>query len=154
MFSCIVVVSVLGSLAGLIMTAPRVYYAMARDGLFPATVSRVHRRFGTPARAIMLQATLASILVALGGFSQIIAYFNFITVIFIALTIAAVFVRRGESTRWIPGYPVTPLIFLSLVAVLLVLLVAANPRQSLLGVLVVALGAPVYHICYRKEQRT
>jgi basic amino acid/polyamine antiporter, APA family len=154
--SGIVVVSVLGSLAGLIMTAPRVYYAMARDGVFPAAISRVHLRFGTPARAIALQAVLASVLVALGGFSQIIAYFIFVTVIFIALTVAAVFVSPGktEAPRRIPGFPVTPMIFLSLVAVLLVLLATANPKQSILGVLVVALGIPVYYFYFRKEQKT
>jgi APA family basic amino acid/polyamine antiporter len=147
-----VVVSVLGSLAGLVMTAPRVYYAMARDGLFPASIAAVHGRFGTPARAIGLQAVLACVLVVLGGFAQIVAYFVFITVIFLALTVAAVFMRRSreEAARRIPGYPVTPLIFLSLVTLLLVLLAAANPKQSLLGVLVVALGIPVYHL--RKGQ--
>jgi len=86
------------------MTAPRVYYAMACDGLFPASIATVHARFGTPAKAIALQATLASILAALGGFAQIVAFFIFVTVIFIALTVAAVFVRRGteEEPRRIP----------------------------------------------------
>ncbi len=142
--SGVVIVSVFGSMAGLVMTAPRVYFAMARDGLFPASVAVVDPRFGTPARAIVLQAVLAALLAALGGFSQIVAYFIFVTVVFIALTAAAVFAGDGSSRRRIPGYPVTPAIFLALISLLLILLATANPKQSLLGVMVVAFGIPVY----------
>jgi basic amino acid/polyamine antiporter, APA family len=153
-FSGIVILSVLGSMAGLVMTAPRVYFAMARDGLFPASVAVVNDRFGTPARAIALQALLASLLAALGGFAQIVAYFIFVAVLFIGLTAASVF-QQPDATRpgrRIPGYPATPVIFLSLVSLLLILLAVANPKQSILGVLVVALGIPVYSL--QKGQRT
>jgi APA family basic amino acid/polyamine antiporter len=147
-FSAIVIVSVMGSLAGLIMTAPRVYYAMAKDGLFPSSLAAVHPRFGTPARAIALQAGMAALLAAIGVFGEIVAYFIFVSVIFIALTVAAVFMRRikERAKSGIPGYPMTPVAFLMLAAVLLALLAAANPRQSLLGVVVTMLGAPVYHL--------
>jgi APA family basic amino acid/polyamine antiporter len=155
-FSAVVVVSVLGSLTAVMMTAPRVYYAMARDGLFFKTAAAVHPRFGTPARAIALQAALASVLVAIGTFQQIVAYFIFVTVIFIALTVAAVFVLRresdGESYR-APGYPVTPLVFLGLVVVLLVLLAGSNPTEAILGVAIVALGLPVYQWVVRKQPK-
>ncbi len=142
-FSCIVIVSVLGSIAGLVMTAPRVYFAMARDGVFPASVALINGRFGTPARAIVLQALLAALLVALGGFGQIVAYFVFVTVLFIALTAASVFAGRGAGRR-VPGYPFTPVVFLSLASLLLILVAGSNPKQALLGVLVVAAGIPVY----------
>jgi APA family basic amino acid/polyamine antiporter len=152
-FSAIVIVAVLGSLAAVIMAAPRVYYAMARDGLFIPAVAAVHPRFGTPARAIALQATLASLLVALGTFSEIVAYFIFVVVIFIALTVAAVLVLRRRSVNMsgylTPGYPATPVIFLVLIALLLVLLGSHNPREALLGAGVVALGLPVYHLFFR-----
>jgi APA family basic amino acid/polyamine antiporter len=153
-FSSIVIVSVLGSIAGLVMTAPRVYYAMAHDGLFPASAAQVHPRFGTPARAIALQAALASVLVGVGTFDQIVAYFIFVSVAFISLTVAAVFVLRrrgaGEPPYRTLGYPATPLIFLALVAVLLVLLLANNTFQALLGVGVVSLGVPVYYLINRR----
>jgi APA family basic amino acid/polyamine antiporter len=141
----IVVVCVLGSLAAVLMLGPRVYFAMARDGLFPAGAAALHPRFGTPARAIGAQALLASILVALGTFDTIVAYFIFITVVFIALTVGAVFVlRRRDSGFTVPGHPWTAVTFLALVAALLVLLALNNPLQAILGVVLVALGVPVY----------
>ena len=148
--AAIVVVCVLGSLAAVLMLAPRVYFAMARDGLFPAAAAAVHPRFGTPARAIAAQALLASILVALGTFDTIVAYFIFITVVFIALTVGAVFVLASRDPGFrVPGHPWTAVIFLVLVAGLLALLAINNPLQALLGVALVALGLPVYRLTGR-----
>jgi len=156
-FSAIVVVAVLGSLAAVIMSAPRVYFAMARDGLFIPAVASVHPRFGTPARAIALQALLASVLVLLGNFNQIISYFVFVVVIFIALTVVALFVLRRSHARrpeyLTPGYPVTPIIFLLLLALLLFLLGSNNPKQALLGIGVVTLGIPVYYLLFHHSNR-
>jgi APA family basic amino acid/polyamine antiporter len=156
-FAWIVIVAVLGSLLGLLMALPRVYYAMARDGVFFKSVAAVHPRFGTPARAIAIQAVLASILVALGTFNQIIAYFVFVTVLFVGLTVAGLFRIRRQSSdapyrTW--GYPFTPLLFLALVAVLLLLLAGHNPLQAALGVGIVALGAPVYLLLFRRRPLT
>ncbi len=156
-FAGVVVVTVLGSLAALIMSAPRVYFAMARDHLFPAAAASVHPSFGTPARAIILQAALASVLVALGTFDQIVSYFIFVVVIFIALTVAALFVLRRKHPQWsgyrAPGYPFTPLIFLLLMTLLLFLLAANNPQQAILGVAVVALGLPFYYLVFQRRRR-
>jgi basic amino acid/polyamine antiporter, APA family len=153
-FSGIVIISVLGSLLAVMMTAPRVYYAMARDGVFFKSVANIHPRFNTPILAIALQALLACLLVGLGTFNQIVAYFIFITVAFIALSVAAIFKLRKKSqdvkTFMTPLYPITPLIFLTLVLVLLVFLALNNPLQALAGVGVVALGAPVYYLFFRK----
>lgn len=155
-FAAIVIIAVLGSLAAVIMTAPRVYYAMARDGLFFASTAKVDDRFGTPARAIILQASLASLLVLSGTFDQIVGYFVFVVVIFLALTVAALFVLRRKDRSVpeyvTPGYTMTPLIFITLVFGLLILLGGNRPVQSLLGVAVVALGAPVYFLIFRKRR--
>lgn len=152
-FAGIVIIAVAGSLLALLMALPRVYYAMARDGVFFEAVAAVHPRFATPARAIALQAGLASLLVLLGTFSQILAYFIFVTVLFVALTAGALFVLRrrvsAHAAFRTPGYPVTPVIFLALVAVLLLLLVGHDPWQALLGVAIVALGLPVYWLAFR-----
>ena len=163
LFSAVVVVSVLGSLAAFMLSAPRVYYAMARDGLFFDAVARLHPRFGTPSRAIILQAALATLLVVVGTFNQIVAYFFFVTIVFIALTVAAVFPLRrraarhtsGEATTTYraTGYPFTPLVFLVLVSLLLVLIALNNPRQAFIGVVIVALGFPVYRLIFRRHEK-
>lgn len=154
-FSVIVIVAIAGSLAALIMSAPRVYFAMARDGLFIPAVAVLDSRFGTPARAIALQALLASILVVVGRFDQIISYFIFVVVIFIAMTVVALFVLRHKERKRpaysTPGYPFTPIAFLLMVALLLLLLGSSNPGQSLLGVGVVALGVPVYYFLFHRR---
>jgi APA family basic amino acid/polyamine antiporter len=150
--SGIVIVAVMGSLAAVVMSAPRVYFAMARDGLFIPAAAAIHPRYETPARAILIQATLASLLVLVGTFNTIISYFVFVVVIFIALTVAALFVLRRGAPDGVgyraPGYPVTPIIFLILIALLLLLLGGHNPLQAILGVAVVALGLPVYYLLF------
>jgi APA family basic amino acid/polyamine antiporter len=157
-FAGVVIVAVLGSLASILMGAPRVYYAMARDGLFLPGVAAVHPRFGTPARAVVIQAALACLLAASGTFEQILGYFFFPAVAFLGLTVAAVFVLRhrspGLAAFRTPGYPVTPLLFLVPVAFLLVLLALEGPLRALLGTAVVALGAPVYWLTFRRGRPT
>jgi APA family basic amino acid/polyamine antiporter len=148
-FAAIVVVCVLGSLAAFMMSAPRVYYAMARDGVFLKSVARIHPRFGTPARAVLVQGVIASILVALGSFEQIIAYFFFVAVLFLGLTVAGLFVIRrkpqqAETVILTAGYPFTPIAFLALVGIMLILLAIRSPREAALGSAVVLAGWPVY----------
>ena len=123
---------------------------MARDGLFPAAAAAIDPRFGTPARAIAAQALLASALAAVGSFNTIVAYFIFITVMFIALTVGGVFVlARRDAGFHVPGHPWTALTFLAMVAALLLLLLLNNPLQALLGTAIVALGLPVYYLTDR-----
>ena len=148
---------VLGSIAALLMLSPRVYFAMARDGLFFQSVAQIHPRYGTPARAIAVQAILASLLVAIGSFSQIVSYFVFVAVVFLGLTVAGVFRLRadvpGSARLRVPGYPYTPLAFLILVALLLVLLAGHNPMQAFLGVAVVIMGIPAFRLV-REQKKT
>lgn len=155
-FSLIVVISVLGSITAVVMSAPRVYFAMARDGLFVPSVATLHTRYETPARAIALQALLASLLVAAGTFDQIMTYFVFVVVLFVALTVAALFKFRRDNSSAVrfltPGYPATPIVFLVMMAVTLFLLGSDKPKQALLGVAVTALGFPVYQFLFRSKR--
>jgi APA family basic amino acid/polyamine antiporter len=154
-FASIVVICVLSSLAALIMSAPRVYYAMAQDGLFLHSVTRIHPRFGTPAKAILIQGTIASVLVLLGSFQQIISYFIFIAVVFLMMAGAGLFIERSRnrapsSLFLTPLYPLPLAIFLVLMSLLLALLLLHAPLQALLGTVVVLAGMPVYGVFQRK----
>jgi basic amino acid/polyamine antiporter, APA family len=148
-FAAIVIVCVVGSLAAFIMSSPRVFYAMARDGLFLKSVASIHPRFGTPARAITVLGVISSILVALGTFEEIIAYFFFVAVLFLGLTVAGLFVirrkpRQTETIILTAGYPFTPVAFLTLVTIMLILLATRNPKEAALGSAVVLAGWPVF----------
>jgi len=150
MFSAVVAVAVLGSLAAVLLAAPRVYLAMARDRLFFRSVGRLHPRLGTPVRATAVQAALACALLLIGTFDQIIAYFIFVTFAFVALTVAGLLrLPRPAGGFLAPGHPFTAIAFLALLATLLVLLAAGNPWQSAAGVLVVLAGVPVYLLLRR-----
>ena len=155
LFSGFVIVAVLGSLAAIIMSAPRVYFAMARDGLFFPAAAVIHPHFNTPARCIALQAVLASILVLSGTFEQIVSYFFFVVLVFLGLTVFGLFLLRRRDTTPLgylsPGYPVTPIVFLFLLLLMLFLLAAGQPKQSFLGCAVVLLGVPVYYLMFKRR---
>jgi APA family basic amino acid/polyamine antiporter len=153
--SLIVIITVLGSLAAVLMAMPRVYFAMARDGLFFPAVAAVHPGYQTPARAILIQATLASLLAVSGTFDQILAYFMVPTLIFLALAVGVVFILRRRPTGEekplaVPWYPVSPLLFIVQIVGLVGLLIADKPRHSGLGLGVVLLGLPVYQLIFAK----
>jgi APA family basic amino acid/polyamine antiporter len=119
---------------------------MARDGLFPGAVGRLHPRFGTPVRAIALQALLGCVVVGFATFDAILAYFICITVAFLALTVAGLYrlPRPAEAIFRVPGYPVTPAVFLALLLTLIALLAGGRPYEAAFGAAIVALGYPVY----------
>jgi APA family basic amino acid/polyamine antiporter len=156
--SAAVVICVVGSVAALIMVCPRVYYAMARDGVFLHAVAKVDPKFGTPVRAIGILGMLIALLVAIGAFEQIIAYFIFVAVLFLGLTVSTLFVfrQRDRASGRVPkvrapGYPFTPLAFLALIVLLLALTFIRSPQQVLLGCGVVLLGLPVYFLLQRQH---
>ena len=143
--AALVALFVLGSLFAFMTFAPRLYYAMAKDGAAPAAVARLHPRTGAPVRAIAVQSVLAAGLVAVGTFEAIVAYFVFVTVVFLALTVAGLYrLEAPADGHRVPGWPWTPLVFLAMLALTLVLLGAGSPLQAALGVAVVAAGVPVY----------
>ena len=151
-FAAVVVVSILGTLVAYLMASPRVYYAMAQDGLFFKSFGELHPRFGTPHLATLVQIGLASILILSGTFEQIISYFFFVVVFFIGLTVAGLFRIRKQEFKGYQTflYPLTPIFFLVVTAIVLALIAMNNPFQSFLGTAVVLLGLPVYAVFFRK----
>jgi basic amino acid/polyamine antiporter, APA family len=146
----VVILSVLGSLAGILMAAPRVYYAMARDGLFPSSLAAIHPRCGTPARATALQVLVASLLVASGSFEQILSYFMVVTIAFLALMVTVFYVLpAGTGPGRVPGYPFTPTGFLIPVMLVILLATVSNPLRTGVGTAIVILGLPVYALFRR-----
>ena len=154
-FAAIASICVLGGLAAFMMSAPRVYYAMAQDGLFLHSIARTHPRFGTPVYAIVIQGLVATALALAGSFEKIIAYFIFVAVVFLTLTGAGLFVVRSRDSEDVPGfltpwYPLPLAVFLVLMSLLLVLLGLHSPQQAILGSLVVLAGLPVYSVFRHK----
>jgi APA family basic amino acid/polyamine antiporter len=155
--SLIVIITVLGSLAAVLMAMPRVYYAMARDGLFFHTVAKLHPRYNTPARAIGIQAVLAGLLAILGTFDQILSYFMVPTILFVMLTVGAVFVSDSAGSGRmkplnVPWHPLPPLLFLVPTGVLILLMIMDRPLHAGVGLAVVLLGLPVYQLLFTRQQ--
>lgn len=150
-FSLIVVVSVVGTLFAYFIASPRVYFAMAKDGLFFEVFGRLHPKFGTPHYATLIQMGIACLLVLSGTFNEIISYFFFIVGLFVAITVFGLFrIRRqvfdGYTT---PAFPFTPIFFLVVTAVVLFFVAMRNPLNTVIGAIVVLLGIPVYHLMFR-----
>jgi APA family basic amino acid/polyamine antiporter len=129
---------------------------MAKDGLFLPAVARLHPKFGTPAAAIAIQGAIGTLLVAVSSFQQIISYFIFVAVLFVGLTAGGLFVMRNKSRDHgaavlTPGYPVTPIAFLTFIVLTLVVLGMHAPRESALGIVVVLAGVPVYEVFQRRR---
>jgi APA family basic amino acid/polyamine antiporter len=123
------------------MAAPRVSYAMAQGGEFFPALGRLHRRFQTPANAILLQTGLSLIVLLLGSFDRILAYIIFSAVLFLAITVVTLFRMSPAPRAW--WYPTAPVVFLACCTVIAVLLLLHSPRPALLGVLIVLLGIPL-----------
>jgi APA family basic amino acid/polyamine antiporter len=152
--AALVLASAVGSLAAVMLAAPRLYVAMAGDGLFPRRLGRLHPRLGTPLGAIAVQATLACLLVAVGTFGQIVTYFMFATVAFITLSVAALFVLPPPpaGTFRAPARRLAAATFVTLATVLLALLLLGRPVSAGLGAAVVLLGVPVYGLLQRRRR--
>lgn len=149
-----IIVSMYSAAHATVITAPRVYFAMARDGVFFNKLTAVHPKYGTPAIAIIASCTWAAILAASGTFDQLLTYVVFIGWIFYALGAAAVIalrIKRPDVERpfRVPGYPVTPIMFVLAAAAIVGNTVYAQPLESAVGIGVVFLGAPAYMIWKR-----
>ena len=159
--TALIALSILGAMNAIIMTGPRIYYAMARDRTFFHRLAKIHPRFYTPWNAILLQALWTSILVLTGTFETLLTYVTVVIVLFSALTVGSVLVLRiaqPELPRpyrsW--GYPWIPLCFILANLVIAMATLWENPLESLLGAGIVALGIPAYYLwsSHREPERT
>jgi APA family basic amino acid/polyamine antiporter len=151
----VIIVSTLGSINGSILAAPRVYFAMAKDGLFFRWCAAVHPRFRTPHLALLLQGALAILLVLLGTYEQLFTYVVFAAWVFYALAAFAVVVlRRQMPNRPRPyrvwGYPVVPVVFVLAAVWFLLNMLLERPAEAGWGCLIVLAGIPVYWIWKRR----
>jgi APA family basic amino acid/polyamine antiporter len=141
--------STIGALNGSILTGARVTYAMARDGLFFKCFGRLGEHSAVPALAILLEGIWASLLVISATFDQLTDCVIFASMIFYAMTTGAVFVLRKkmpDAPRPYKtlGYPVVPILFILVAVWLLSNTLSTNPRESAVGLGLIALGLPVY----------
>jgi len=144
-----ILVSIFSAAHSIVLTSPRVYYAMAKDGLFFRRLAEIHPRFGTPAFAIAATALWASLLAITGTFDQLLTYVVFVGWMFYALAAASIFVYRrrnqGEARAYrVPGYPWTPLGFIAVICAVVVNTIVAQPVRAAIGIGVVLTGAPAY----------
>ncbi|HEX4955130.1 MAG TPA: amino acid permease [Thermoanaerobaculia bacterium] len=135
-----IAVSALGFLAQSMLTAPRVYFAMAEDGLFFRRVAWVHPRSQAPVVAILLQGVLALVIALSGTFEQILAYVVAVDFVFFAATAATLFVFRFRPA----GHPWTTGLFLAASLAIVLATVRQDPRGSAIGLAIMASGVPVY----------
>jgi len=154
-----ILISIFSAANSILLTTPRVYYAMARDGIFFRKLADVHPRFGTPATAVIVQAIWAIALALSGTFSQLLTYVVFTGWIFYALGAASIFVLRRKYPDAprpfrVPGYPLTPLLFVVASAIIVINTLFTQPRLALVGVAFVLSGAPAYFIWRRFGSRT
>jgi len=150
LIAVLVVVSAFGSLNGIILAGPRVYYAMAEDGLLFRRLAAVHPRRQTPHVAIAAQAVWATALVAASTYHQLFTRVVYTEWLFFALLgVAVIILRRRPEYRpafRIPGYPVVPLLFAVASMAVAVNQCVASPRDSAWGLGLLLLGLPVYFV--------
>ncbi|HYG58922.1 MAG TPA: amino acid permease, partial [Symbiobacteriaceae bacterium] len=152
-------VSMFGTLNAVIMTSPRYYFAMARDGMFPgaAHIVKLHPRFQTPTTALAVSAAWSAVLLVTGQFGQLLNLVVFVAWLFYVCTMAAVFVlRRTQPDMPRPyrvwGYPVVPAVGIASGLWILGSTLLTDPFTAVLGVGLTLTGVPVYLVLRRKQK--
>lgn len=155
MMAGLVVFSTFGALSGIILAGPRVYHAMARDGLLFRWVGELHPRLGTPHRAIALQAVWAAVLISTGTYRALFTRVIYTEWIFFgAMAIGLILLRRRSASPppyRVPLYPVVPVVFALSAFAIVANQVAAEPVDSALGLGFVLAGWPVYALWTRRR---
>jgi APA family basic amino acid/polyamine antiporter len=148
--SLLILLSILSSANGSVLAPSRIYFAMARDGVFFERLARISPRYGTPAFATGAGAAWAMVGAAIGSFEQLLTYVVFAAWIFYGLAALSIFVyRRREPDHprpfRVPWYPLTPLLFVVSAALLVLNTVVAQPARAAVGIVIVLSGTPAYY---------
>ena len=152
-----IAISTVGFLSQSMLTAPRVYFAMAKDGLFFKQVARVQPRTRAPIVAIALQGVLAIVIAFWGRYEQILNYVVSMDFIFFGLTACCIFVFRkreavkSEAIRT-PGHPFTTLLFIAACWLVVINTIIRYPSNTLIGMAILVAGVPAYFFWTRRSQ--
>jgi len=156
MVSILIMISTFGSTNGSILSSARIYYAMAQDRVFFPSMGRVHPRFKTPSHALVLQGFWASTLVVLGSFDQLTDMLIFASFIFYGLGAFGLFLLRrrkvGSSPFLVPT--IIPILYTLFCLIIVVMTLYQTPKQSGFGLLLIALGMPLYFWFQRDSLRS
>jgi APA family basic amino acid/polyamine antiporter len=151
-----ILVSTFGCNNGLILAGARVYYAMAKDGLFFRSAAKLHPKYHTPAASLAMQCVWTCILCVSGSYGQLLDYIIFAVLVFYILTIAGLFVlrvKRPDEPRPYRaiGYPVLPAMYILIATFIDVVLLRYKPQYTWPGLIIVLLGIPVYFLWSRRN---
>jgi len=152
-----IMISTFGCNNGLILTGSRVYYTMAKDGLFFKKTGELNKN-EVPAYGLWIQALVASVLCLSGKYGDLLTMVSFVGVLFYILTIIGIFILRKKEPN-LPrpykavGYPVLPIIYIVMASVFCVGLVYAQPKYSLWGLGITLLGLPLYYIALSNKKK-
>ena len=155
-----IMISGFGCANGLILSGARVYYAMAKDGLFFRNVAKLHPSYKTPAVSLMVQMVWTCILCLSGSYSQLLDYIVFAVLVFYILTIGALFILRrthpdADRPYRAVGYPILPAIYIVMALFIDVVLLRYKPQYTWPGLIIVLLGIPVYYLwTWRRSAET
>ena len=153
-----ILISTFGCCNGLILSGARVYYAMAKDGLFFKSTGKVHPKYLTPKNALIVQGIWTCVLCLSGTYNDLLNYVIFAVLVFYILTIAGLFVLRrtkpeAERPYRAIGYPVLPAIYIVMALFIDVVLLRYKPQYTWPGLIIVLLGIPVYFVWSRRSAR-
>jgi len=153
--SLLISFALFSSLSAYLILGPRVYYSMARDGIFFKSIAYVDPKCAVPTRSIVLQGAIAAVMVLFGTFEQLLTYMGFALGIFPLLAVFGVFKlrRSGRSAVRLPGYPVASAVYILVGAAILVLSFLERPKESLIAIATALAGIPIYLFFKRSAGR-
>lgn len=152
-----IMISTFGALNGLILSGPRAYYAMSKDGLFFKKCSELNEKTHVPTFGLIMQGVWSCLLCLSGTYSQLLEYVIFAALLFYILTVAGIFVLRKKKPDIprpykVPLYPFLPALYLVLASVVMVGQICLSPGYSGAGLLIILSGLPAYFVWARKNE--